>query len=240
LFPELIPCFVAGNDRMKILIIEDEAGMRESMMHSLQQEQYVVETAHDFHTAREKLGVYEYDCILLDIGLPGGSGLTLLEELKQQGHTDGIIIVSAKNSLEDKIKGLDLGADDYLAKPFHLAELTARVKSILRRKKLDGTALVECNNVKIDAERRMMWVAEKELSLNRKEFDVLLYLVTNKNRLVNKSALAEHVWGDHIDEANSFDFIYSQIKNLRKKLKDHDADIEIQAIYGVGYKLVCG
>jgi two-component system, OmpR family, response regulator ArlR len=225
---------------MKILVIEDEPGMRDSMVRSLQQEQYVVETASDFYTAREKLGVYEYDCILLDIGLPGGNGLAILEELKQQGKTEGVIIVSARNSLEDKVKGLDLGADDYLAKPFHLAELHARVKSVLRRKKLDGNSYVVCNNLKIDAESRMIWVGEKELSLNRKEFDVLLYLVTNKNRLVNKSALAERVWGDHIDEANSFDFIYSQIKNLRKKLKDHEADIEIQAIYGVGYKLVCG
>jgi two-component system, OmpR family, response regulator ArlR len=225
---------------MKILVIEDEPGMRDSMVQSLQQEQYVVETANDFYTAREKLGVYEYDCILLDIGLPGGNGLAILEELKQQGKTEGVIIVSAKNSLEDKVKGLDLGADDYLAKPFHLAELHARVKSVLRRKKLDGSSYVICNNLKIDAESRTIWVDEKELMLNRKEFDVLLYLVTNKNRLVNKSALAEHVWGDHIDEANSFDFIYSQIKNLRKKLKDHEADIEIQAIYGVGYKLVCG
>jgi two-component system, OmpR family, response regulator ArlR len=225
---------------MKILVIEDEPGMRDSMVQSLQQEQYVVETANDFYTAQEKLGVYEYDCILLDIGLPGGNGLAILEELKQQGKTEGVIIVSAKNSIEDKVKGLDLGADDYLAKPFHLAELHARVKSILRRKKFDGNSYVACNNLKIDAERRMIWVDEKEVTLNRKEFDVLLYFVTNKNRLVNKSALAEHVWGDHIDEANSFDFIYSQIKNLRKKLKDHEADIEIQAIYGVGYKLVCG
>lgn len=223
---------------MKILVIEDEAGMRESMVQSLQKEQYVVETAIDFITAQEKLEVYEYDCILLDIGLPGGSGLTLLEQLKTENKSEGVIIVSARDSLDDKIKGLDLGADDYLAKPFHLAELHARVKSVLRRKKLDGHNYIICNNLKIEAEQRMIWVNDKVVELNRKEFDVLLYLVMNKNRLVNKAALAEHVWGDYIDETNSFDFIYSQIKNLRKKLKDHEAEVEIQAIYGVGYKLV--
>lgn len=223
---------------MKILVIEDEAGMRESMVQSLQKEQYVVETAIDFSTAQEKLEVYEYDCILLDIGLPGGSGLTLLEQLKTENKSEGVIIVSARDSLDDKIKGLDLGADDYLAKPFHLAELHARVKSVLRRKKLDGHNYIICNNLKIEAEQRMIWVNDKVVELNRKEFDVLLYLVMNKNRLVNKAALAEHVWGDYIDETNSFDFIYSQIKNLRKKLKDHEAEVEIQAIYGVGYKLV--
>ena len=182
--------------------------------------------------------MYQYDCILLDIGLPGGNGLVLLEELKKQNNTEGVIIVSAKDSLEDKVKGLNLGADDYLAKPFHLAELHARVKSVLRRKRMEGSNYITCENLKIDAEQRMVWVNEKELTLNRKEYDVLLYLVINKNRLVNKSALAEHVWGDYIDDANSFDFIYSQIKNLRKKLKDNDARIEIQAVYGVGYKLV--
>jgi two-component system, OmpR family, response regulator ArlR len=223
---------------MKILVIEDEPAMRETMVQSLQQESYVVETAIDFITAQQKLEMYEYDCILLDIGLPGGNGLTLLEQLKFDNKTDGVIIVSARDSLDDKVKGLNLGADDYLAKPFHLAELHARVKSILRRKKSGGHQYIICNNLKIDADQRMVWVNEKEVELNRKEFDVLLYLVTNKNRLVNKSALAEHVWGDYIDEVNSFDFIYSQIKNLRKKLKDHEAEVEIQAIYGVGYKLM--
>lgn len=208
------------------------------MVTSLQQEKYVVESAVDFNTARKKLEVYQYDCILLDIGLPGGNGLVLLEELKKQNNTEGVIIVSARDSLEDKIKGLNLGADDYLAKPFHLAELSARVKSVLRRKRMEGSNYITCDNLKIDAEQRMVWINEEELTLNRKEYDVLLYLAINKNRLVNKAALAEHVWGDYIDDANSFDFIYSQIKNLRKKLKDNDAGIEIQAVYGVGYKLV--
>jgi two-component system, OmpR family, response regulator ArlR len=222
---------------MKILVIEDEEALRETIVQSLQKEQYIVETANDVASAQQKTEVYEYDCILLDIGLPGGSGLTILEELIQQGKTEAVIIISARNSIEDKVRGLELGADDYLAKPFHLAELHARIKSVIRRKKLDGSKFVVYNNVKVDAEQRLTWINEKEIQLKRKEFDVLLYLMVNKNRLVNKTALAEHVWGDYIDEMNSYEFIYSQIKNLRKRLKDEGAELEIQAIYGVGYKL---
>lgn len=223
---------------MKILVIEDEPEMRENIVLSLQTEAYVVETADDYYSAREKLGIYQYDCILLDIGLPGGNGLLLLEEVQRDGLQTGVIIVSAKDSLDDKVKGLNLGADDYLPKPFHMAELHARVKSIIRRKTLGGTSVIQLGKLRIDTEQRTVHAGETGLSLNRKEYDVLLYLVTNKGRLVAKTALAEHVWGDTIDEANSFDFIYSQIKNLRKKLKDHGAGVEINAVYGVGYKLV--
>ncbi|MBC3538540.1 response regulator transcription factor [Rufibacter sediminis] len=223
---------------MKILVIEDEPEMQETLVRSLQQEQYLVETACDYESALEKVGLYAYDCILLDINLPGGSGLEILEELKKQQKTEGVIIVSARNSVDDKIQGLELGADDYLPKPFHMAELHARVKSVLRRRKFEGQHLHQLQNVQIDPDKHQVWVAGQELVLNRKEFDILLYLVTNKDRLVSKTALAEHVWGDYIDQADNYEFIYSQIKNLRKKLKDHAAELEIQAIYGIGYKLV--
>ncbi|QHL89078.1 response regulator [Nibribacter ruber] len=223
---------------MKILVIEDEPDMLENMVRSLEQERYVVESAQTYDQALEKLGVYAYDCILLDIMLPGGSGLDLLEELQKQQKSDSVIIVSAKNSLEDKVLGLELGADDYLAKPFHLAELHARVKSVLRRRKFEGQNQQQLENLQIDLDKRQAWVNEEELALNRKEYDILLYLVSNKDRLVSKTALAEHVWGDSIDQADNFEFIYSQIKNLRKKLKDAGASVEIQAIYGIGYKLV--
>ncbi|WP_210486263.1 response regulator transcription factor [Rufibacter aurantiacus] len=223
---------------MKILVIEDEPQMLDTLVRSLKQEQYLVETATDYDSALEKVGVYAYDCILLDINLPGGSGLEILEELKKQQKTEGVIIVSARNSVDDKIQGLELGADDYLPKPFHMAELHARVKSVLRRRKFDGQHLHQLQNVQIDPDKHQVWVAGQELVLNRKEFDILLYLVTNKDRLVSKTALAEHVWGDYIDQADNYEFIYSQIKNLRKKLKDCGAGIEIQAIYGIGYKLV--
>ncbi len=222
---------------MKLLIVEDEAGMRENMQQLLLQENYIVETATDYHSAREKLGVYNYDCILLDIGLPGGTGLSLLQELKKEGRTDAVLIVSAKDSIDDKVAGLNLGADDYLAKPFHFAELNARVRSLLRRKAAQGSDIITVQNVSLNTINRTLQVDDREIDLNRKEYNIIEYLLINKNRLVNKTALAEHVWGDNIDEVSSFDFIYSQIKNLRKKLKDSNALVEIKAVYGIGYKL---
>lgn len=223
---------------MKILLIEDEKEMRQILRQTLERENYTVESARNYREALSKVGVYEYDCILLDIGLPDGSGLEILKELKRQNKSDGVIIISAKNSLDDKLKGLNLGADDYLPKPFHMAELNARVKAVLRRKKFDGANIFRIANVEIETDNHKIMIEGEELELNRKEFDVFLYLCTNKDRLVSKSALAEHVWGDYIDQADSFEFIYSQIKNLRKKLSGAKAEVEIKAIYGIGYKLV--
>lgn len=223
---------------MKILIIEDEQDLQDAIKSSLEKEAYVVETADDFDAAHEKLFIYEYDCILLDITLPNGSGLELLEALKKAGKSENVIIISAKNSLDDKLKGLELGADDYLTKPFHIAELNARVKAVLRRNKLEGKNTIELKNISLDLEERLFLVNNQEVPLNRKEFDILQYFLVNKNRLVTRTALAEYVWGDHIDQADNFDFIYSQIKNIRKKIKDAGAHFEIQAVYGIGYKLV--
>ena len=223
---------------MKILVVEDEKELRQIIAESLTKENYVVETAHDFISASDKIGVYDYDCILLDIMLPGGSGLKLLEKLKASDKPSNVIIISAKDSLDDKIEGLDLGADDYLAKPFHIAELNARVKAVLRRKLLQGKNKIEVANVIMDIDERTLSINDNPISLNRKEFDMLNYFLLNKERLVSKTALAEHVWGDNIDQADNFDFIYYQIKNLRKKLEAAAADIEINAIYGIGYKLI--
>lgn len=223
---------------MKILVIEDEPAMSDVIVDALESEKFLVETAATFSLAMDKLMTYDYDCVLLDIMLPGGSGLTLLEELKKRHKQDSVIIISAKNSVDDKVRGLDLGADDYLPKPFHIAELKARVKSVIRRKNLEGQTIVALNNLKLNLEDRSVRVDDTSLVLNRKEFDILVYFVSNKNRLINKAALAERIWGDHIDQADDFEFIYSQIKNLRKKLKDAGAGVEIQAVYGVGYKLV--
>ncbi|HYH14512.1 MAG TPA: response regulator transcription factor [Flavisolibacter sp.] len=222
---------------MKILIIEDEPEMLQTLVGYLQSEHYVVETATDVDSALEKVGVYEYDCILLDIMLNGQNGLDVLRALKKEGKSDGVIIISAKDAIDDKIAGLDLGADDYLPKPFHLAELHARVKSIIRRKKFTGSSMLQVANLSVNLDLRTISIDDIVIPLNRKEYDILLYLLTNKDRLVAKTALAEHVWGDRIDEADSFEFIYSQIKNIRKKLKDSNAQIEIQAIYGIGYRL---
>ncbi|HUH29325.1 response regulator transcription factor [Gelidibacter sp.] len=220
---------------MKLLIIEDEPEMLENMAQTLEREHYIVETASNYKTARQKIAVYDYDCILLDINLPDGNGLELLKELKLSGKDEGVIIVSAKDSLNDRLEGLNLGADDYLPKPFHMAELHARVKAVLRRRHFDGNPQIHIGNVCIHPESRQVTIDTNDIVLNRKEYDILMYLITNKTRLVTKSALAEHVWGDHIDQSDSFDFIYSQIKNLRKKLEH--ANISIEAVYGVGYKL---
>lgn len=223
---------------MKLLVVEDELDLLEVIRQSLEKESYLVEAAGTYALALEKIVSYEYDCVLLDIMLPDGSGLDLLAELKQMNKSDNVIIISAKDALEDKIKGLEMGADDYLVKPFHIAELNARVKSVLRRKSLNGKNTIEHANVKLDLDEREVRIEGEELVLNRKEFDILSYLAMNKNRLVNKTALAEQVWGDHMDGADDYEFIYSQIKNLRKKLKEKGAGIEIQAVYGIGYKLV--
>jgi DNA-binding response OmpR family regulator len=222
---------------MKILVIEDEPGLLKSIEDSLKKEHYVVETASDYLSAVEKVFVYDYDCILLDIMLPNGSGLQILEQLNEKGKTENVIIISAKDSLDDKIKGLELGADDYLTKPFHLAELTARVKAVLRRNTLEGKTTIDYGNVSLDPDNRKVTINKEPITLNRKEFDVLKYFLINKNRLITRTGLAEHVWGDHIDQADNFDFIYYQITNLRKKLDEARASVEIKAVYGVGYKL---
>lgn len=222
---------------MKILVVEDEDSLRETIIRSLEKERYTVESAATFNEAGMKLNDYDYDCVVLDIMLPGGSGLTLLEELKKRRKRDSVIIISAKDSIEDKVTGLDLGADDYLTKPFHLAELNARVKSVIRRKQQDGELSLRVGNISLYPDRHAVYIEQEELTLNRKEFDLLYYFVANPDRLISKASLAESVWGDYIDQADSFDFIYSQVKNLRKKLKNAGATAEIKAVYGFGYKM---
>jgi len=223
---------------MKVLVVEDEPGLAEVIMRSLEREGFVAEVAKDRATALHKTADHQYDVILLDIMLPGGSGLDVLRQLKHDGMAANVIIISAKDSLDDKLAGLDLGADDYLTKPFHIAELHARVRSVLRRKAFGGAATISVANLMCDPEQRRVTVDGLELPLHRKEFDMLTYFLLNKGRLVSRGSLAEHVWGDHADEAADLDFIYSQIKNLRKRLKQAGASVEIQAVYGIGYKLV--
>lgn len=222
---------------MKILIVEDEPSLRELIQRSLEKERYVVEVAADFNSALCKIEDYDYDCVLLDIMLPDGNGLNLLERLKAMHKRENVIIISAKDSLEDKVLGLELGADDYLPKPFHLAELNARIKSVIRRQHHDGEVDIRLGNIRILPDKYQVLIDEKEVELNRKEYDILLYFINRLGRLVNKNTLAESVWGDHIDQVDNFDFIYAQIKNLRKKLKDAGATAEIKAVYGFGYKM---
>ena len=223
---------------MKILVVEDENALREVIVRSLEKERYVVSQAPDYRTALQKIEDYDYDCILLDIMLPDGNGLDLLAELHALGKHTNVIILSAKDSLEDKVNGLDLGADDYLPKPFHLAELHARIKSLLRRKLREGERKLQVGNVELFPDDFRVMVQGKEIELNRKEYDILNYFMSRPGRLVNKNTLAESVWGDHIDQVDNFDFIYAQIKNLRKRLKDAGATPELKSVYGFGYKFV--
>lgn len=222
---------------MKILIVEDDASLLEIMQRSLEKERYIVEVASDYKTASLKVEDYTYDCILLDIMLPDGNGLSLLEHLKKLHKQTNVIITSAKDSLEDKVKGLDLGADDYLPKPFHLAELSARIKSVIRRNHPETNDFLEYGNIRINTRGFSVCVNGLEIELNRKEYDILVYFINRPERLINKTLLAEAVWGDHIDQTDNFDFIYAQIKNLRKKLNTAGTTAEIKAIYGFGYKM---
>jgi DNA-binding response OmpR family regulator len=221
---------------MKILIIEDEEGLRESIEEYFTEAGNICETADTYPAALAKIQMYRYDCILLDITLPGGNGISILKKLKENNHTDGVLIISAKNSLDDRLQGLDLGADDYLVKPFHLSELKARVSAIIRRKMYNGSNLLLFNEISIDLQAKTVSVHDKPLKFTRKEFALLIYFIANKGKVVSKNAIAEHLWGDGIDLADNFDFIYSHIKNIRKKLEEAGANDYIQAAYGMGYK----
>jgi len=221
---------------MKLLIVEDELELLNSTCVYLQKEDFVCEPASNFFEAEDKLLSYNYDVVILDINLPDGNGLNLLKYVKEKSPETGVLIVSAKDSLDDKLKGLDLGADDYITKPFHLAELNSRVNSLLRRRKFEGNNNIIFEEIEIDPVAKIAMVNAKPLDLTKKEYFLLLYFITNKNRVLTKEAIAEHLWGDNIDMVDNFDFIYTHMRNLRKKLKKSGANDYLQTIYGLGYK----
>jgi len=221
---------------MKLLLIEDEKELLASIMSYLKDESYLIDNASTYREAEDKINIYEYDCAIVDITLPGGSGLDLISRWKNNKSNTGIIIISAKNSLDDKLTGLDLGADDYLTKPFHLAELNSRIKSVLRRRLHNGSSLLQFNELSIDTDKREVFVNNCSVSLTKKEFDILMYLATNKGKVLTREAIAEHIWGDNSSSYDSLDFVYTHIKNLRKKLSDYGAGDYIKSIYGIGYK----
>jgi len=220
---------------VKILVIEDEVALCETIVTYLEEEGYRCEQAGTVELGSEKVNLYEYDCMLVDIGLPDGNGFTLIKELKKCHPETGIIIISAKNSLDDKISGLDLGADDYLTKPFHLPELNSRIKSLLRRRKFEGKQELVIDKITILPENRQVLINGELLQLTRKEFDLLMFFVSNRGRVLTKESIAEHLWGDFADSADSFDFVYSHIKNLRRKLLEKSGTDYFQNVYGTGY-----
>lgn len=221
---------------MNLLIIEDEPELSRNISNYLVQNLYQCETATTFHSAREKLAEGRYDCIILDIGLPGGSGLELLRQLKQQQQSDGVLIISARNSLNDKLEGLELGADDYLTKPFYMAELSARVNAIIRRRSFEGNNLLTLGKLTIDLVAKSARTETEELNLTRKEYELLVYFASNKNRVVTRESIMDHLWDTSVQFTDSYDIIYSQIKNLRRKLTESGCPDHIRSVYGMGYK----
>lgn len=221
---------------MKILIIEDEKQLVKSMAQFLRQESYVCEVAYTASEANEKILLFDYDCILLDISLPDGNGLKILEKLRENHKTDGVIMITAKGSFDDRIAGLNLGADDYLPKPFYLPELSARISAVIRRKRFDGNNKISFHEIEVDLLGKTVTVSGKGIELTRKEYDLLIFLIANKNRVVSKNAIAEHLSGDDAELMDKFDFIYSHIKNLKKKLSEAGCEDYIKTIYGLGYK----
>ena len=221
---------------MKLLLVEDEKELVGSILEYVKEEGYVCSYTYTYADASQRINDYEYDCVVVDLMLPGGNGLSLVGQLKKVQPAAGIIIISAKNSLDDKLAGLDLGADDYLTKPFHLAELNSRIKSVLRRRFYSGSSAVIINELRIEPDRREVFVHGDEIALTKKEFDILLYLAANKEKVLTKEGILEHIWGDDASLFDSLDFVYTHIKNLRKKLLAKQCSDYITSIYGVGYK----
>jgi len=221
---------------MKVLIIEDEIELLTTISNYLTKENYVCELVENFQKANEKLSIYEYDIILLDITLPDGNGIDLLKTIRKNNISAGVIILSAKSSLDDKITGLDFGADDYMTKPFQLSELNSRIKAILRRHKFNGSNTVVFNEIAINTDSKTIKIHDKEIMLTKKEYDMLLFFIINKDRVLTKEAIAEHLWNDNIDLVDNFDFIYTHLNNIRRKIKTKGGNDYIKTIYGMGYK----
>ncbi|MGC4057253.1 MAG: response regulator transcription factor [Chitinophagaceae bacterium] len=221
---------------MKILVVEDNHDLALSTQEFLLREGYICEISASYTETVEKLSIFTYDCVLLDIMLPDGNGLEVLDMMKSEHQNTNILITSAKNSLDDKITGLEGGADDYLTKPYHLSELNARIRTIYRRKTLQGSALLRFNELELNTNTFEAFVNGHLLDLTRKEFDLLLYFIINKNRVLSRQAIATHLWGDYTDDLSNFDFVYQHVKNLRKKISQAGGNDYVTTVYGMGYK----
>lgn len=223
---------------MKLLIIEDERELSDSIVAYLSSENYLCEQAFTCDEAKEKVELYDYDCVLLDLMLPGGNGLDILRNIRNKNNPVGVIIVSAKDSLEDKVRGLEIGADDYLAKPFHLPELSMRIYAIIRRKEFSANNVLQSNGITINLLSKTVHINNKTVLLTRTEYELLLFLIGNKNKVISKGAMAEHLSGDMVDMLDNHDFVYTHIKNLKAKLAEAGCKDCIKNVYGTGYKWV--
>ncbi|MDP4278262.1 MAG: response regulator transcription factor [Bacteroidota bacterium] len=221
---------------MKVLVIEDELALLQDIRNYLEGANMTVETASDYQQALSKISGFDYDCLVVDINLPHGSGFDIIHKLKAQESKAGIIIISARHSLDDKIKGLNIGADDYLVKPFHLSELNARINSIIRRRILDGNNLTTFHEIRIDHTAQTVTIHDKPVLLTHKEFDLLVYFISNKNKVLSQLSIVEHLWMDEIELVDSYAFLYTHIRNLRKKMQDAGCPNYLKSIYGIGYK----
>ena len=221
---------------MKIFVLEDEKALANSIVDYLTVVGHICEVVYSYEDAITKIELYEYECFVIDINLPDGSGLDVIRRIKEKRLSSGIIIISARDSIEDRIEGIEIGADHYLNKPFHLAELNAYIKSVKRRVNFEGDNIVVFNEIKMLPDDFRVFVHDEEIELTKKEFELLQFFLANKNRVITKSGIAEHLWGDNIDCSDSFDFIYSHIKNLRKKIMNKGCKNYIQTVYGIGYQ----
>ena len=224
---------------MKVLLVEDELDLAQSVVDYLKKSEKInCDHTNTIDKATELLELYDYDCFLVDIGLPDGNGLDFVKIIKEKDNKAGIIIISARDSIDDRISGLNIGADDYLVKPFHLSELNARIYSLVRRLKFEGNSVFQLNEITLDPQSREVKINKSSLDLTKSEYDILYYLITNKNQVISKTSIAEHLAGEYVDVMNSLDFVYLHIKNLRKKLIKAGCDDYIKTVYGVGYKFL--
>lgn len=224
---------------MKILFVEDEPVLLEEMNNYFHSLNFTCEQASTFGQAGKKLRDFMYDVVVLDITLPDGNGIDLIPDIRQHHLDTGILILSARDALQDKLKGLNLGADDYLTKPFYLEELSARINALYRRKTLKGIDHITFDDFNLDPLSKALFYGSHEISLTRKEYDLLIFFVLNKNRILSKAAIVEHLWGDHFDQNDNFDTVYVHMMNLRKKLKKASGKEYVKTVYGMGYKFSC-
>ncbi len=222
---------------LKLLIIEDERALNQSIVEYLAAADYICEPVYTYKDALEKIEGHDYDCIILDIMLPGGSGMQLLQYLKKNRKSEAVIIISAKDALEDRIQGLQTGADDYLVKPFHLSELSVRIAAILRRKNFNGQPIIIAGDIQVDTIGKEVLVNSQPIALTLKEYQLLVFFMVNRNKVLSKNSIVEHLWGDDMDFVANHDFIYTHIKNLRKKVVAAGGEDCIRSVYGVGYKM---